>query len=80
MTFRAGQYMELTIPHRGADSRGLRRIFSIASSPSEEGVIRFGLNTAEKSSSLKAALLKLEPGEIVSATSVGGDFLLPTST
>lgn len=76
--FRAGQYMELTIPHRGADSRGLRRIFSIASSPTEEGVIRFGLNTAEKSSSFKSSLLSLEPGEIVSATSVGGDFLLPT--
>jgi len=77
VAFRAGQYMELTIPHRGADSRGLRRIFSIASSPSEDGVIRFGLNTAEKSSSFKSALIALEPGEIVSATSVGGDFLLP---
>lgn len=75
--FRAGQYMELTIPHRGADSRGWRRIFSIASAPADAGVIRFGLNTAEKSSSLKAALLRLEPGEVVSATSVGGDFLLP---
>ncbi|HMH58623.1 MAG TPA: FAD-dependent oxidoreductase, partial [Galbitalea sp.] len=29
------------------------------------------------SSSLKKALLGLEPGEIVSATEVGGDFLLP---
>jgi ferredoxin-NADP reductase len=75
--FQSGQYMELTIPHRGTDSRGLRRIFSIASSPSSEGVIRFGLNTSERSSTLKSALLTLEPGEIVSATSVGGDFLLP---
>ncbi|HEX4441974.1 MAG TPA: oxidoreductase [Galbitalea sp.] len=75
--FRPGQYMELTIPHSGADSRGLRRIFSIASAPHETDVIRFGLNTAERSSSLKKALLRLEPGEIVSATSVGGDFLLP---
>ncbi|HEY5229302.1 MAG TPA: FAD-dependent oxidoreductase, partial [Galbitalea sp.] len=39
--------------------------------------IRFGLNTAERSSSLKEALLALEPGEIVSGTSVGGDFVLP---
>ncbi|HEX4057384.1 MAG TPA: oxidoreductase [Galbitalea sp.] len=77
VSFRAGQYMEITIPHRRSDSRGLRRIFSIASSPTEEGVIRFGLNTAEKSSSLKTALLKLDPGEIVMATSVGGGFTLP---
>jgi ferredoxin-NADP reductase len=75
--FRAGQYMELTIPHAKADVRGQRRIFSIASAPVETEVIRFGLNTAERSSSLKKALLTLEPGEIVSATAVGGDFLLP---
>jgi glycine betaine catabolism B len=75
--FQAGQYMELTIPHAKADVRGLRRMFSIASAPVESDVIRFGLNTAERSSSLKTALLALEPGEIVSGTSVAGDFLLP---
>jgi ferredoxin-NADP reductase len=75
--FRSGQYMELTIPHAKADVRGLRRMFSIASAPVESDVIRFGLNTAERSSSLKTALLALEPGEIVAGTSVGGDFLLP---
>ena len=75
--FQAGQYMELTIPHAKADVRGLRRIFSIASAPIESDVIRFGLNTAERGSSLKTALLALEPGEIVSGTSVAGDFLLP---
>jgi ferredoxin-NADP reductase len=75
--FRAGQYMELSMPHTNPDARGLRRIFSIASAPAETDVVRFGLNTAERSSSLKAALLKLQPGEMVTATSVGGDFLLP---
>jgi ferredoxin-NADP reductase len=78
--FRAGQYMELTIPHARADIRGLRRIFSIASAPVETEVIRFGLNTAERSSTLKSALLALEPGEIVAGTAVGGDFLLPKET
>lgn len=80
LRFRAGQYMELTIPHAGADSRGQRRIFSIASAPHETDVVRFGLNTAEHSSSFKSALLRLEPGEIVSATSIGGDFVLPKET
>jgi ferredoxin-NADP reductase len=78
--FRAGQYMELTIPHAKSDVRGLRRVFSIASAPVEADVVRFGLNTAERSSSLKTALLALEPGEIVSGTAVGGDFLLPKET
>jgi ferredoxin-NADP reductase len=75
--FRAGQYMELTIPHTKADARGMRRIFSIASAPVDTEVIRFGLNTAEPSSSLKTALLALEPGEIVAGTAVAGDFVLP---
>jgi len=80
LRFRAGQYMELTISHAGSDSRGQRRIFSIASAPHETDVVRFGLNTAEHSSSFKTALLRLEPGEIVSATSIGGDFVLPKET
>ena len=78
--FRAGQYMELTIPHSKADVRGLRRMFSIASAPVETEVIRFGLNTAERSSSLKKALLALKPGEVIAGTAVGGDFLLPKDT
>jgi ferredoxin-NADP reductase/Na+-transporting NADH:ubiquinone oxidoreductase subunit NqrB len=75
--FRAGQYMELTIPHPKADVRGQRRVFSIASAPVERDIIRFGLNTAERSSSFKSALLSLQPGEIVTGTSVAGDFVLP---
>jgi ferredoxin-NADP reductase len=77
--FTAGQYMELTVPHRGGDARGVRRIFTIASAPAVD-VIRFGLNTAERSSSFKSALLALRPGDTVSATSVGGDFTLPRDT
>jgi glycine betaine catabolism B len=75
--FSAGQYVELSLPHRGTDVRGLRRIFSIASAPIETDVLRLGLTIAQRSSSFKAALLALEPGEIVSATAIGGDFLLP---
>jgi glycine betaine catabolism B len=77
IAFRAGQFMELTLPHSGADVRGLRRTFSIASAPVEQDIIRFGLRRAERSSSFKTALLALNPGETVTATAVGGDFLLP---
>jgi ferredoxin-NADP reductase len=75
VSFRPGQFMELTLPHGKADSRGLRRVFSIASAPGD--VLRFGIRLPEKSSSFKRALLELAPGTRVSATSVGGDFLLP---
>ncbi len=75
VSFRPGQFMELTLPHGKTDSRGWRRVFSIASAPGE--VLRFGIRLPEKSSSFKRALLALVPGTKVSATSVGGDFLLP---
>ena len=77
VTFAAGQFMELTVPHGGADVRGLRRTFSIASAPSAPDVVAFGLRTAERSSSFKKTLLAMKPGESVTATSVGGDFVLP---
>jgi ferredoxin-NADP reductase len=76
LRFSAGQYLELTLPHAHQDVRGLRRTFSIASGPSEE-VVRLGIRTSKRSSSFKLAMLDLKPGETVTATSVGGDFLLP---
>lgn len=75
VAFAPGQFMELTLPHGRTDSRGWRRVFSIASAPGD--VLRFGIRLPEKSSSFKRSLLDLEPGTKVSATSVGGDFLLP---
>lgn len=75
VSFRPGQFVELTLPHGKSDSRGWRRVFSIASAPGE--LLRFGIRLPEKASSFKRALLDLEPGARVSATSVGGDFLLP---
>jgi glycine betaine catabolism B len=76
--FLAGQYMELTIPHRKSDFRGSRRYFSISSAPTADGPITFALTMPEKSSSFKKALLDLDPGELVNGTSIGGDFALPS--
>lgn len=83
--FVAGQYMELTIPHRKADFRGSRRYFSISSAPTHEapgdaGAITFAITVPEKASSFKQALLDLEPGAIVRGTGVSGDFVLPADT
>ncbi|MEY2847582.1 MAG: hypothetical protein RI885_247 [Actinomycetota bacterium] len=75
--FRPGQYLELSLPHSRADTRGSRRMFSIASAPSPDGPISVALRTHERSSSFKRAVLELPPGATLTATSVGGDFLLP---
>ena len=73
--FEPGQFMELTLPHAGTDARGWRRVFSIACGPG--GSVRFGVRIPERASSFKRALLELEPGTRVTATGVGGDFVLP---
>lgn len=78
VTFRPGQYAEVTLPHSGVDSRGSRRTFSISSPPRPDGTVAFALRVPEKSSSFKQALLALEPGDRIHGTGVGGDFVLPT--
>lgn len=77
--FIPGQYLELSLPHTGTDARGMRRTFSIASSPEDE-YVRFGLTVSDPGSSFKRALLNLDKGAIVRTTRVGGDFTLPRST
>ncbi|MDB5187186.1 MAG: oxidoreductase [Candidatus Saccharibacteria bacterium] len=74
-----GQYMEMTIPHAHKDGRGVRRIFSIVGTP-DESTIRFGIKMYDRPSSFKTALHDLKPGTIVTATGIGGDFILPKDT
>lgn len=75
--FLPGQYMELSLPHAKTDARGWRRMFSIASAPGPDSLVTFATRMPERSSSFKSALLALEPGQLVTGTSVGGDFVLP---
>lgn len=72
----AGQHMELDLPHRNSDGKGRRRVFSLTSAPASREVT-FGVGTAEPASAAKKVLLSLEPGNEITATAVGGDFLLP---
>jgi ferredoxin-NADP reductase len=74
--FSAGQYLELHLPHAKADGKGLRRVFSLTSAP-DSPVLTIGVGTADPLSSAKRSLLALEPGDELTATSVGGDFVLP---
>ena len=71
-----GQYMEWTLPHEGTDSRGNRRYFTLASSPTEED-IRIGVKFYDKSSSYKNALIDIDRGTQIVAAQVSGDFVLP---
>ncbi len=77
--FKPGQYMEWTLPHSKADSRGIRRYFTIASSPTE-GALELGVKKYNPSSTFKNALFSLKPGDVIYAGQLKGDFILPKDT
>jgi glycine betaine catabolism B len=76
VAFSPGQYMEWTLPHKGSDSRGNRRYFTVASSPTEEE-IHLGVKFYDRSSSFKKNLLEMEPGQKMLVGQLSGDFTLP---
>ncbi|MBI2621492.1 MAG: RnfABCDGE type electron transport complex subunit D [Candidatus Levybacteria bacterium] len=72
-----GQYFEWTLSHNRPDSRGVRRYFTIASSPTE-GNVRLGIKIdPQKGSSFKKKLLALEKSNKIYAGQLSGDFVLP---
>jgi ferredoxin-NADP reductase/Na+-translocating ferredoxin:NAD+ oxidoreductase RnfD subunit len=73
--FSPGQYMEWTLSHPNTDSRGNRRYFTLASSPTED-TIRLGIKFYAPSSSYKKALLAMKPNETIVASQLAGDFTL----
>jgi ferredoxin-NADP reductase len=76
LKYKPGQYMEWTLGHKPSDSRGNRRYFTLASSPTEGGAL-LGVRFYEHPSSFKRALASLEPGDKIAAGSLAGDFTLP---
>jgi glycine betaine catabolism B len=77
LNFKAGQYLEWTLGHPHTDSRGNRRYFTVASSPTETDV-RIGIKfEPEKSSSYKREMLSMKNGHKIVASQLAGDFTLP---
>lgn len=76
MEFVPGQYMEWTLAHEREDSRGMRRYFTLASSPTENEV-RVGVKFYPEASTFKNKLLSLSPGDSIVASQLAGDFTLP---
>ena len=76
LAFVPGQYMEFTLAHPQPDSRGNRRYFTLASSPTEEN-LRLGVRFYPEGSSYKRNLYWLDNRTIMLAGQVAGDFTLP---
>lgn len=75
-SFAPGQYLEWTLGFKNPDTRGNRRYFTIASSPTEK-TLRIGVKFYPDSSSFKKNLISLETGSKILAGQLSGDFVLP---
>lgn len=77
--YQPGQYVEMTLPHAHADVRGLRRYFTLASSPTERE-LRFGVRYYAPSSTFKQVLHDTQSTHDVTIGQLGGDFVMPRNT
>ena len=68
--------MEWTLPHTKPDSRGNRRYFTIASSPTEDK-IHIGIKVPDQPSSFKSAFQIFPKESEVVASRLSGNFVLP---
>lgn len=75
VSYEAGQFIEISLPHAHADLRGERRSFSVTSAPGDEH-LSLGIKFYEPSSSFKKALTALKETPI-QVTQQAGDFVLP---
>jgi len=75
--YTAGQYAEWTLKHPNPDKRGLKRWFTISSSPNDEFVTLTTKYAGDKGSSFKRALFKMQPGDEILMSDPMGDFVLP---
>ena len=77
--YRPGAYFWVELPDRGySDEKGLRRHISLATSPTEQGVV--GLATRLRDTAFKQTLAELEVGDEVQVEEPKGSFLLPEDT
>ena len=77
--YRPGAYLWVELPDRGhQDEKGLRRHISLATSPTEDGVV--GLATRLRDTAFKRTLAELEVGDEVHVEEPKGSFLLPDDT
>ncbi len=74
--FKPGQYAEWTLAADSSDSRGNRRYFTLASSPTERDV-RLGIKFYDGASTFKRHLNEFTAGSPILAGSIAGDFTLP---
>lgn len=80
MDYVAGQFTEFQLPHHNPDDRGIKRWFTLSSSPSDEFLSITTKFAGDKASSFKKALWSLPMGTELDFAEAMGDFVLPKDT
>ncbi len=75
IAFKAGQYIEWTLPGVKIDMRGNRRYFTLANGPGNEHIELIIRVPESDCSQYKKRLLQIRPGEEVKVSLVAGDFV-----
>jgi len=78
VAYKPGQYMEWTLAHKRPDSRGNRRYFTLASSPTEKD-LHLGVKFYPYGSSFKHTLSNITSSDTIIASQLAGDFVLPNN-
>ena len=76
LTFQAGQFLQLFVPHENPDDRGIERYFTVAASPTED-FLMITTKIVQGSSTFKKALLSSLIGATFEAVEPDGSFVLP---
>ena len=74
--YEPGQFIEIHLDHPEQDDRGIKRWFTLSSSPTE-GDLMVTTRLVDKHSTFKGALFNLESGDELEAEGPMGKFLLP---
>jgi ferredoxin-NADP reductase len=76
VVFIPGQHAEWSAPHRKPDERGIRRHLTFSSSP-QDAFVRIAVTLPVESSTFKDVLKELKKGQVLTLSSIAGDFILP---
>lgn len=72
----SGQFIECSLPHKNVDGRGIRRYFTLSSSPTEN-FLMITTRFANPSSSFKTSLRNLRTANNLTMNNLSGNFILP---
>lgn len=78
--YTAGQFIEMYLPHDNPDDRGIKRWFTLSSSPTEDLVSISTKFAGDTASSFKKTLFSLKIGAEIKIVEPMGDFVLPKDT